>query len=304
MGPASKLLKEGDATTMTPVQRAFRGGRNDWRLHALSVFSVSVAFICLASALLVVFNVDGVRRSWARAGRASVYLTANASEKDIAEIEAALRKTAGVRDVRFVSSDVARKEILGTTNDSVLGKLPGEAFPASLEVALSDDAEASRLKSLAGSLGALPAVESVETYEAWTERLESLLMGGVTAAGLLSAVVLAAVVSVVASTIRLTLQRRRIEVEVLKLVGASDGYVRRPFVIEGAAQGALGALLGTLFLGGLYLVVKSQFDTELSLLVGASPMFLPWYAILAMMLCGAAMGGLAAHASLKRLLLV
>ena len=89
-----------------------------------------------------------------------------------------------------------------------------------------------------------PAVETVETYQRWTEKLSTLLGGGVTASGCLAIIVLAAVVSVIASTMRLLLTRRRMEVEVLKLVGASDAFVRRPFVIEGAPT-ALAALLTT-----------------------------------------------------------
>lgn len=289
---------------MSPLQRAWRGGKNDWKLHLLSVFSVSVAFVCLAAALLVVVNVDGVRRSWARAGRASVYLTANARQEDIGEIERALRSSPGVKDVVFVSSDAARKEVLGSTGDPVLGKLPAEAFPASLEVTLEDDVNAGRLHTLSSHLDALPAVETVETYESWTERLGKLLGGGVTAALLLAAVVLGSVASVVASTIRLAMQRRRIEVEVLKLVGASDTYVLRPFVIEGAAQGAVGAILGTLLLSILYLIVQSQFDAELAVLMGVRPSFLPWYFVLAMIAAGGLMGAIASYGSLRRLLIV
>ena len=57
---------------------AWRAGRSDLRLHALSVFSLAVAFVCLAAALLVVTNIQAVRDRWARAGRATVYLRENA----------------------------------------------------------------------------------------------------------------------------------------------------------------------------------------------------------------------------------
>lgn len=287
---------------MSPLQRAWRGGRNDWRLHALSIFSVSVAFVCLASALLVVVNVDQLRIAWARAGRASVYLATKTSDAQAAEIEAALRRTPGIRSVRHVSSENARRELISTVDDPVLDKLPDGAFPASLEIMLEDDADTSRLEALKGQLTTLPAVESVETYEAWTKRLATLLKGGFTAAGLLATIVLGAVVSVVASTIRLSLQRRRIEVEVLKLVGATDDYVRRPFVIEGAMQGATGALVATVVLGALYLIVTSRFDAELGVLIGLRPTFLPWYTIVGMVVAGAAMGACAAYASLRRLM--
>ena len=289
---------------MTPLDRAWRGTRNDWRLHLLGVFSVAVAFVCLASALLVVVNVDSVRARWAESGRASVYLRPTATPDQIAAIEKALRSTEGVSDVRFVSSEDARREVVGGGGDEVLAALPSEAFPASLEVRVSDEAGADRLGRLEGQLAALPAVEAVETYQAWSKRLGALLAGGVTAALILALVVLAAVISVVSSTIRLTLQRRRIEVEVLKLVGATDGYVRKPFVIEGAAQGALGAVLAMALLGVLYGVVRGHFDGQLAVLLGTAPTFLPWTLCAGMVLLGAALGAGAAYGSLRRLLIV
>ena len=287
---------------MTPLERAWRGSRNDWRLHVLSVFSVSVAFVCMASALLVVVNVAELKDSWARAGRASVYLKAAVKAEEARTVEAALRKTPGVRSVRYVTSESARDELLSASADTLLGELPKDAFPASLEVRLDAGVSRSRLREVVSSLAALPQVESVETYETWTDRLATLLKGGVTAAMLLAAVVFGAVISVVGSTLRLSLQRRRIEVEVLQLVGATDEYVRRPFIIEGTMQGLIGASLATLLLGVLYAIVAGQLDPELAQLVGISPTFLPWTWVLAMVAVGGGLGAVAAYVSLRRLM--
>jgi cell division transport system permease protein len=287
---------------MTPIERAWRGTKNDWRLHALSVFSVAVAFVCLASALLVVVNVSHVKDRWSSTGRASVYLKKGADRQQIVSIERALRGSPGVTDVKFVSSDDARHEMTGQSDDPIIDSLPTEAFPASLEVSVQSEVAAGRLDTLAQQLGALPAVDRVETYAAWSDRLASLLAGGVTASGLLALVVLAAVVSVVSSTIRLALQRRRIEVEVLKLVGATDDYVRRPYVVEGAVQGALGATLALLLLGALFAIVQSHFDASFATLIGLKPSFLPWSVALSLIGSGAALGALAALLSVRRLL--
>ena len=287
---------------MTPIERAWRSTKNDWRLHALSVFSVAVAFVCLASALLVVVNVSHVRDRWSSTGRASVYLKKGANREQIAVIERALRASEGVTAVKFVSSEDARHEMTGQSDDPIIDSLPTEAFPASLEVSITSDVAAGRLEKLAGQLGALPAVERVETYAAWSDRLGALLAGGVTASGLLALVVLAAVVSVVSSTIRLALQRRHIEVEVLKLVGATDDYVRRPYVIEGAVQGALGATLALMLLGSLFGIVQSHFDSSFATLIGMTPSFLPWTVALSLVVSGAGLGALAALLSVRRLL--
>src|SRR6185369_5813366 len=125
--------------------------------------------------------------------------------------------------------------------------------------------------------------------------------GGVTASACLAAIVLGAVVSVIGSTMRLLLHRRRIEVEVLKLVGATDSFVRRPFVIEGATQGAAGAGAALLMLGGLFLIVRGRFDQELAGLLGVTPSFLPWQTAVGMVALGAALGAATALVSLRNM---
>jgi cell division transport system permease protein len=285
---------------MTVVERAVRGAKNDLRLHALGVFSVAVAFVCLGATLLAVVNVEEVRERWASLGRASVYIKRGATEPEIAAIERALRASDGVVSVRRVTSDEARREVAVAGRDPVLDALPAEAFPQSLEVTTRRDIDETRLGRIATQLQTLPAVEQVETYGAWSERVGTLLMGGVTASGLLALIVLAAVVSVVASTIRLSLQRRRVEVEILKLVGATDSYVQRPLVLEGAAQGALGSALAIGVLGILYLVVRSHLDASLVALLGTAPSFLPWPTMVLGVALGTGLGALAAFMSLRR----
>jgi cell division transport system permease protein len=266
-----------------------------------SVFSLAVAFVCLAASLLVVENLAAVRDRWSRAGRATVYLRDGASDNDIGDLARALEATAGVKKVRVVTSAEARREVVSDEGDAALAALPPNAFPASIEVGFTDDVDDSALQSMATKLRALPAVETVETYQRWTERLSSLLGGGVTASLCLAVIVLAAVVSVIGSTMRLLLQRRQIEVEVLKLVGATNAFVRRPFVLEGAAQGAGGAATAVLLLGGLFLIVRGRFDHELANLLGVMPTFLHWTVALGMVALGGALGAITALVSLRKL---
>jgi cell division transport system permease protein len=231
-----------------------------------------------------------------------VYLDPDADPKTIQTVRKALLDAEGVVSVDYVSSEQARAEVMGSTEDEALASLPDEAFPASLEVTLEDEAAAERVERLAGQLEALPAVEAVETYAAWGKRLDKLLRGGVQAAAILLLVVLAAVISVVGSTMRMALSRRRTEVEVLKIVGATDGYVRGPFVIEGAAQGGLGATFAVFLMGVLFLIIRDAFDGALGTLLGASPQFLPFLFCVGLVALGAGIGALSAFASLRRLI--
>jgi cell division transport system permease protein len=264
----------------------WRAGRSNWRLQGLSIFSLAVAFVCLASALLVVSNLTAVRDRWSRAGRATVYLRDGATETDVKALVKALESTAGVERVRYVSRDLARSEVLEGSSDG--------------ELSLNDGVSETELGMMALKLKALPTVDTVDTYQKWTERLSSLLHGAVTASLLLALVVLGAVVSVVASTMRLLLERRRPEVEVLRLVGATSRFVCRPFIVEGAAQGALGATAAIAAIGVLYSIVRSRFDQQLATMLGISPAFLPWPMILGMVAAGAALGATAAWLSIRK----
>ncbi len=288
------------------TRRARRGMLREWRLHALSVFSLAVAFVCLGAALLVLTNLKAIEERWAHAGRASIYLKDNAPAQDVENLKAALGSVNGVVGVRYVSAAQARAEFgqKETGPKAQLAALPVDAFPASLEVDVRPDLTDAEIADIVGKLKQLPAVDDVETYQAWTERLARLLRGGVTAAGLLALVVFASVLAVVGSTIRLALQRRRTEVEVLKLVGASDRFIKGPFLVEGSAQGALGATGAIGLLAALFFVVRGRLDSELATLVGIEPSFLPWYVALGMVLVGMLLGTLAALLGLRRLVTV
>jgi cell division transport system permease protein len=276
----------------------------EWRLHALSVFSLAVAFVCLGAALMVVTNLVNLEQRWAHAGRASVYLKDRASQREVDALRAALARLPGVTGVRYVSSGDARAEFGRENEGGELAGLPVEAFPASIEVDVAPGMPERDLADAVAKMKLLPSVDDVETYQSWTERLGHLVRGGVAASAVLAVVVLAAVLAVVGSTMRLVLQRRRTEVEVLKLVGATDGFVKKPFVVEGGVQGALGAVGALALLGVLFLVARGPLDTELATLLGVEPAFLPWQVALGMVAFGGVLGALAALASLRKLVAV
>jgi cell division transport system permease protein len=285
------------------TRRVRRGMVREWRLHALSVFSLAVAFVCLGSALLVVTNLQRVEERWAHAGRASVYLKDAATQDEVDALREALGRVPGVKGVRYLSSGDARVEFgqRELEGNRKLAAVPVEAFPASIEIDVAADTPESDLTDMVAKMKQLPSVDGVETYRSWTDKLARLVRGGVAASALLALVVLAAVLAVVGSTMRLALQRRRAEVEVLKLVGATDGFVRNPFVVEGSVQGALGATGAIGLLAVLFLLVRGRLDSELASLVGVEPSFLPWQVGLTMIVLGAALGGVAALASVRRL---
>jgi cell division transport system permease protein len=280
-------------------------------LHLLSIFSLAVAFVCLGASLIVVTNLKALEVRWARAGRASVYLKDNVSPEDVDALKAAVAQVPGVAGVRHVSAKQARDEFLQhdggeskVDGKKELAALPLEVFQPSVEIDVKPEMPEDDLKEMVAKLRAIPTVDDVETYQAWTERLSRFVRGGFLAAALLAAVVFASVLAVVGSTVRMALHRRSDEVEVMKLVGATDEFVKTPFVLEGSLQGGVGALGAVGILAVLFAVVRSRLDAEFANLIGIEPVFLPWEGIAGLFLLGVVLGALAALASLRKLVAV
>lgn len=285
---------------MRAVQRAWRGAKSEWKAHAISVLSTSVAFLCLAFALLIVTNLERLEQRWETAGQLSAYLRPDAAPLAVNDIVKALTQTSGVESVRHLTSETARSEMLQASPTQLLESLPFAAFPASLEIELQPGTGKDRVAVLVKQLQALPSVESVETYASWTARVSRFVGAANLVALCLTCVVFLAVATVVSSTTKLMLERRRDEVCVLRIVGATSEYVRRPFLMEGAVQGALGALGALVLCGLVFGFLSARFDSELMLLLGVQPRFLPLLTSVGLVVMGGLLGSVAAYLSLRK----
>ncbi len=292
------------------TRRATRGMRREWRLHVLAIFSLSVSFVCLAMALLVVTNIHALSERWQTTSQLTAYLKEGAPTDQVTELREALKKVAGVTSVEYVSSTEAHAEFSSKeakAQDDARNELlalPVEAFPASLEIRLDADITRESLTGLVRQLGQFPVVLEVETYERWTERLAALVSKGVLASGFFSVIVLLSVLAIVGSTIRLVLHRRKNEVEVLRLIGATDSFVKGPFLLEGGAQGAFSAALAIVIVGAIYLLARTRLHETIAPFFGIDIAFLPWPAVILIVVFGGIMGTVAANLGLRKLVTV
>lgn len=288
------------------LTRAKRGMREDARLYVVAVSSLTVAFLCLATALLGVTNLAELSNRWGRTHKMSVYLKDSAQSGDVERLKAVLGALDGVTNVEHLTSAVARERFLKDANvKGDLGSLPVEVFPASLEVDFATDATDARIREVSDKVGAFgAAVSEVDTYRTWFERLGALLLAGRTAALLLALLVLVCAFAVVANTIRLAVAARRDEIEMLKMCGATDGFVRGPFVLEGTLQGLVSAVLSLVILVVLYLTLRSQVDATLGPLTGMHLSFLSPLLAFGIVVAGALAGALGSAVSIRRYMAV
>lgn len=285
---------------MRAVERAWRAGKGDWRMHGVSALSSAVAFLCLAFSLLLWVNLEELHARWGVTDRLTAYLLENTTEARAMEVARVLRETEGVHKARYVSPEVAKDEMLESSAARSLELLPAEAFPASIEVELEPHVSRQRVADLARQLEQVGGVEAVETYGEWRAQVARLASVATWVALAMATLVLLAVVTIVSSSTKLMLERRREEVEVLRIIGATEHYVSRPFMVEGAVQGAVGAFAAVIFCGVLFVAVESQLREQWVLLLGVSPRFLPWFWTVCLVMGGAGLGASAARWSLGR----
>jgi cell division transport system permease protein len=285
--------------------RARRGLREERRLYLVAVSSLSVAFLCLAVALLFMQNLGELGQRWGQSNHLSVYLADGAAESDVAQLRVVLEALPEVESVESVSSEQARAEFMAqSTMGEELSSLPADVFPASLEIEVAGGTPVQRLEGLSQRLGSFGAVAEVETYSSFFERLDSLLSAGRGLAMGLALLVSLCVLAVVGNTIRLAVARRTREIEVMKLCGATDSFVRRPFVLEGAFQGSMSALIALFLLTVAFLILRERADSMLTALMGMRLLFLSPLAIVGLLFGGAFAGAAGSALSLRRYLVV
>jgi cell division transport system permease protein len=287
----------------TALSRAKRGLRDDLRLHVVAIASLVVAFLCLGAALLSVANLSHVAERWRGAQHLTVYLKDAAQEGDVAQLRLVLESLQEAEQVRYVSASDARKEFaeqaeLGTQ----AAALPADAFPASLEVALRPVVQEPRVAEIAQRVRRFGAVDDVETYHDWFAQMGTLVSTGKSLVALLAMLVVICVLAIIGNTVRLAVANRRGEIEVLKLCGATDGFVRSPFVIEGTVQAVAAALAALLLLSILYFCTRGYVEGALSTLSGVRTVFLDPLSAVCIVVGGGLMGALGSTLSLRRYL--
>jgi cell division transport system permease protein len=285
------------------LRRAAHDIRTNGFLNAVTVVIIALGILILGAYALLYVNAANLIREWREGLRVMVYLDASLSQAQVLDLKRHVGELGTVRQLRYIS----KEEALGLLREqmrrqaSLLEHLPYNPLPDALELELVATTPLSELESLARDLEALPGVEEVEYGQRWLGRLVTLFdllrLVGYT----LGALFFLATVFIVANTIRIGLYARREEIEIMRLVGASDGYIKGPLFLEGVIQGLVGALLGLALLYGGYCALTAGIMPELAF-EAFQPHFLP-PALIAQLLSGSmAVGLLGCYLSLKQFL--
>ncbi|MGG2398138.1 permease-like cell division protein FtsX [Pseudomonas sp. SH1-B] len=215
-------------------------------LRRLARQPIGSFFTCLVMAValsmpmglsLLLDNVEKLGGSWQRAAQISLFLDLSASERDGQALREHITAMDDVAEVDWISREQALEEFQQLSGlGQALKELPENPLPGVVLVT-PKEVDKAKLEALRQRLAELPKVEQAQLDLVWVERLTAILKLGDRFVFGLSVLLILALLLVIGNTIRLHIENRRAEIEVIKLVGGTDGYVRRPFLYMGALYG-------------------------------------------------------------------
>ncbi|MCQ4260765.1 permease-like cell division protein FtsX [Stutzerimonas stutzeri] len=214
-------------------------------------------FTCLVMAValslpmglaLLLDNVERLGGSWQRAAQISLFMQLDVNAQRGQALQEQILAMPDVSEASWISREQALEEFQQLSGlGEALRELPENPLPGVILVTPSE-VDRDNLEALRQRLADLPGVEQAQLDLLWVERLTAILKLGDRFVFGLSLLLIATLLLVIGNTIRLHIENRRTEIEVVKLVGGTDGYVRRPFLYMGALYGLGAGLIAWLLL--------------------------------------------------------
>lgn len=243
--------------------------------QSLAIGSIAVAVTLLCLLRLASEDLLRVAEGWGRGVQMTVYLEDSVAPARVRQIADILGRLPGVERVETIEPREAfarLKRSLGDRAD-LLDGVEETMLPTSIEVGLKPSmAEAIRIDPAFERLRHTAGVEDVELMGDWVRRVNAMVEVARTSGVVLAILLGAGCLYGVASTIRLGVLGRREEIEILKLVGATDGFVRAPFLVEGIVQGALGGGIAIGIVYALHRLSAPWIEHTLGSTLCASPL--------------------------------
>lgn len=242
--------------------------REKW-INLLTSLTIGFALLILAATLFIVSNLNTVVRKLPERFTVIIYLKDGISAADIQQMKRDLGAEKIVKDVTFVSKEDAFDDLKKTLSgsDFVLEGLEENPLSASFELKLRREMfTAEGVQKLVGAIREMPFTEDVDYGKGSVEFIHSFMRAISIVGGLFAGLIALSIVFVIYSTIKILFYRRNDEVETYKLLGATAGFIRAPFLIEGAAVGFVGGLAGLAGAYGFYYVLFTEFGGTFPLL--------------------------------------
>ena len=244
------------------IRQTGRNLRQTWSSQLMTLLTVSLSVLIFAFFSLIYSNMIGASDRLSDELSLIVYLDDEPGPAMKEQLRRKIQNFDDVEDIRFISKEAAFQRFadqLGEDSD-VLTDMPKDFLPASIEIIpLRSLRGYNQIKLFSEYLDKLPGTEKVQYGQEWIERFYHFIRLLTIVVILSGTLLILTATFMVAYTIRLTILGRQAELELLKLVGATNNYIQTPFLIEGVLQGVMGSIIGLLALFGLFQWISIRF---------------------------------------------
>ncbi|MDD3193979.1 MAG: permease-like cell division protein FtsX [Oscillospiraceae bacterium] len=241
------------------------GARNIWVNRMMSLASVGILVSCMlliGSAILLSINLNGMVSYVENQNEMVAFLEDTADDNVVASVEAALAQNSNVDSFAFVSREEALERYSEVVPESLLESLQEdkeEVFPLSFRITLKD---LSQIKETTARIESIPGVMRVNAPTNVAETVTGIKRAVYICGSGIVVILLAVTLIIIANTIKVTVFNRRKEINIMKFVGATDLFIRMPFVVEGILLGVISACAAYLLLWGGYTYLMDYVQTQ------------------------------------------
>ena len=252
------------------IQQAMASIGELWRNPVSSVMTMAVLGVSLslpAALQVLVKNAENITESWNNAAEISLFINEGRSEQSIQSLMTRIKVYAEVDVVHYINRDQALEEFQRLSGfGEALSYLDSNPLPAVLVVTpLARHSSPEGARQLLAKLEREPEVSFGRLDIEWLERLQAMVRLIERTVLAIAALLVLAVVLVIGNTIRLAIMNRRTEIEVMKLVGATEAFIQRPFLYTGIWYGVIGGVLAWIIINLLVWYLDSALGELLGL---------------------------------------
>lgn len=250
------------------IREGFVGMWRNFGMTAASVVSITFVLLMFGIISLLVLNVEQVVfESGAKLQKIVVFFENNTPEEKLVQVEKQFQEMDGVDGVEFTNQDQALDEMKDRLkgDDYILEGLPENPLPVSFTLHLRslDDGE-----KVAKEAKAIPGVYKVQYFNDLVDNMLRIYRGVRQSGTVVVGILLLIAIILIHNTIRITLQNRQREIQIMRYVGANNYYIRGPFLIEGLFFGLFAGILSCLVLYFLYQYAYNRFNPQLLNILG------------------------------------
>ena len=271
----------------------------------LAILTLSLTLVILEIFLLLYYNLESITDSIRSDVKLVAFLSDDLSQKEIDMIKDVLAREEGTAGIKYVSKEKALEEFKMDLKDgSILKDIGENPLPASFELKIAPNVQSdNEVRLFIERIKGIKGIEEISFSMDWINNLNAFLNFLKLVGLFLGSLLGAGVITIISNTIKLTIYSRSEEIEIMRLMGATNGFIKIPSLLEGAFMGTLGAGISLSLLAGIYTLFRLNTDyTGGFLWKGVDLVFLPPGTIIYLLLLGTMLGCLGSGISLKRFL--